>query len=137
MKKIAVSLVVVVIAAGGAVFLLSRNRSETAVVETSAPTAASDTSATPAASTGVTVKVGANGFEPNRITVRSGDTITFVASADFAVDSDPHPIHTSDTELNLQPIQAGQSVRTTVTKKGTFGIHNHHNPSQKATVIVK
>ncbi|HEY8108535.1 MAG TPA: hypothetical protein VIF43_00790 [Patescibacteria group bacterium] len=133
----ALSVVALVIVAGVVAYLLSQNRSETAVVETGAPTAAPTGSASPEASDIVTVRVGADGFEPDRITVKSGEEIVFVASSEFEVASEPHPVHTSNSELNMPPLQAGQTARATVTKKGTFGIHNHNDSSQKATVVVE
>lgn len=88
----------------------------------------------------VTVSFGANGFSPATVNVAAGDKITFVNNSEDAVQpsSDPHPVHTGNTQLNSKSLAKGQSFTTgALTKTGTFGMHNHFNPSQRLTVVVK
>lgn len=80
-----------------------------------------------------------NGFSPAAVTIKSGGTLTFVnkTSDTIQVDSDPHPEHTDDTDLNVGTIAPGQSKSVKVSKTGTFGIHNHLSPSVQGTVTVQ
>jgi hypothetical protein len=73
------------------------------------------------------------------VTVNSGGQLTVknTSSKPMQFDSDPHPIHTDDPELNIGPIAPGASATVTLTKKGTFGVHNHLDPTQKATITIK
>ena len=52
-------------------------------------------------------------------------------------DSDPHPIHTTNQELNVEIVEPGEVKTFTVTKTGTFGYHNHLNPSQTGKIIIE
>jgi hypothetical protein len=40
-------------------------------------------------------------------------------------------------DLNVGLVAAGQSKTFIVTKTGTFGFHNHLNPSQKASITIQ
>jgi plastocyanin len=105
------------------------------------PTASPGTSPTPspAAAEGTTTDVSASGFTTSPIKVTSGQTLTFVNKSDstIQVDSSPHPQHTDNPELNVGQIAPGASKSVTPVRKGTFGIHNHLNPSQQGSVIVE
>jgi plastocyanin len=80
-----------------------------------------------------------SGFSPATTTVKSGDSVTFTnkTSEQIQVDSDPHPVHTDDTDLNVGPIGPGSSKTVTLTKKGTFGIHNHLDPGDTAKITIQ
>jgi plastocyanin len=86
-----------------------------------------------------TITYGKNGFSPATTTVKSGDSVTFAnnSSEDIQVDSDPHPVHTDDTDLNVGMISPGQSQTVVLTKKGTFGFHNHLDPSDTASITIQ
>lgn len=102
------------------------------------PSPSLQASAQPAADS-ATITYGANGFEPAQTVVKSGARVTFVnqSSHEIQVDSDPHPVHTDDTDLNVGTIEPGQSKTATLTKKGTFGLHNHLDPSQTAQITIE
>jgi plastocyanin len=125
----------VVIVTGGA-FVLSKQQNDAAVVtplETLMPSA----SASPSLPAGqVTVRLTAAGFEPKEITVKVGQQIVFITDIKARISSDPHPVHTSNQELNLPATDPGESVTLTPTKTGTFGVHNHLDESQKMTINV-
>ena len=93
----------------------------------------------PQASATATIVYNDNGFSPAQTTVNAGQTITFTnqSSEQIQVDSDPHPVHTDDPQLNVGVIGAGQSKTVTVTTKGSFGIHNHLEPTVKAHVTIQ
>lgn len=80
-----------------------------------------------------------SGFSPQTVTVKAGDKILIKngSSAPMEFDSDPHPIHTDDPELNEGVIEPGASATITVNVKGTHGYHNHLDPSQTGTIIVE
>jgi plastocyanin len=84
-----------------------------------------------------------NEFSPHCITISSGTTIMYMNESDteLEVGADPHPIHTGDRELSngefVLTVQPGASASAVVSKVGTFGIHNHLNPSATATVIIQ
>jgi plastocyanin len=96
----------------------------------------------------VTVAYTDSGFSPKTVTVKKGDTVVFVdnASDAFRVASDPHPLHngypttggcvasTFDSCSNIAPGQSWPFVFDIV---GSWGYHNHLNPSEKGTVIVQ
>lgn len=51
--------------------------------------------------------------------------------------NNPHPIQTDDPDLNVEAIAPGKSITVILTKKGTFGFHNHLNPSDKAKITIQ
>lgn len=118
---------------------------------TSNSTAASNTPASAPTTTGnsststqpptvaASITYSASGFSPSSVTVNSGDTIAIVNSSSSQVQfqSDPHPTHTDDPELNVGVITPGQASMLKLTTKGTHGYHNHLNTSQTGTIIVK
>lgn len=86
-----------------------------------------------------TITYSDSGFSPSTVTVKSGDTVAIknTSSSDMQFDSDPHPVHTDDEELNAGPVTPGQTVTFTVTATGTYGYHNHLNPSDTGTIVIK
>lgn len=87
----------------------------------------------------VTIAFTGTGFTPATTTIRAGDTVQIINKSkqplDF--DSDPHPAHTDEPELNAGPVAPGKSTAITVTEKGRWGFHDHLNPSIHGTLIVK
>ncbi|HEX7260077.1 MAG TPA: cupredoxin domain-containing protein [Candidatus Saccharimonadia bacterium] len=90
-------------------------------------------------STVVTVNYDNNGFNPTTITIKSGQTLTFVNKTSSSIQpaSDPHPQHTENPELNVGNVSAGQSKSVTPKKTGTFGMHDHLNPSHTVAITVE
>ncbi len=80
-----------------------------------------------------------SGYSPKVITVKSGTTVTIKneSSRNMQFDSDPHPAHTTNEELNVEDVRPGQSQTFVVKRTGTFGYHNHLNASQTGTIIVQ
>jgi plastocyanin len=87
----------------------------------------------------IMVKLTNNGFEPNSITTRVGDKVIWTNSttSDATVNSDSHPIHDLYPFLNLGNFPPGKTVRVILREQGKFMYHNHLNPSQTGTIIVK
>jgi len=82
-------------------------------------------------------------FAPSCIRVPSGTVITYTnqSSDTLLVAIDPHPIHTGNKEVSngefTLAVAPGASATTTVTTKGTFGIHDHANFGARATIVVE
>lgn len=81
-----------------------------------------------------------SGFSPKTITIKKGTTVKFVNKSDNKMDvaSDPHPIHTNYPAFDQwKSSQKGQNEYDfTFEKVGSWGYHNHLNPSDTGTVIV-
>lgn len=81
-----------------------------------------------------------NGFSPQTITVKVGTPVTFVnqSSTGMWVASNPHPVHTDLPGFDeKQSVDSGGSYTYTFEKVGSWGFHNHRNPSDGGTVIVQ
>lgn len=79
------------------------------------------------------------GFSQSTITVKAGSAVTIKndSSRVLQFDSDPHPQHTDNPELNIGNVAPGQSKSFTVTKTGTHGFHNHANASHNGLLVVE
>jgi plastocyanin len=91
-------------------------------------------------STTVQVLITSSGFSPSTLTIKAGDTVTFINkdSNPHWPASDPHPTHTNYPGFDaLRPLKTGESYSFTFTKQGTWGYHDHLNPSLRGTIIVK
>lgn len=148
-KNILMSLVVAVLIGGGALVWFS-NRDNGHVTPSSTtqttqspendtssalqPTT-TDSTKTPAA----TITYSDSGFSPSKTTVKSGDVVKVVNNSTRALEfsSDPHPVHTKDTDLNQQTLRPGESQTFSVTKKGTFGFHDHLDATKTGTITIE
>lgn len=92
---------------------------------------------------GSTVTYSDSGFSPQSITVKSGESITWVnnSGSTMQVGSDPHPQHTINRELSSGQkeleLAPGESKTVQLTKTGTWGYHDHLKSSMTGTVIVE
>ena len=96
-------------------------------------------SSSQSASVAATITYTDNGFEPKQSTVKSGDTVRISnnTQSPMSLDSDPHPTHTIQPELNVGDVEPGQSKTFVITKVGTWGFHNHDNPSHTGSITVQ
>lgn len=80
-----------------------------------------------------------NGFSPTNLTIKAGSTVTWTNNSGqpATVNSDPHPTHTDYPPLNLGQFANGGTLSLTFTKPGTYGYHNHLNPSERGSIIVQ
>lgn len=87
----------------------------------------------------VTITLTKNGWSPETLTIKAGQVVTWVNTSghDATVNSDPHPTHTDYLPLNLGGFSNGQALSLAFPKKGTYGYHDHLNPRNKGTIIVK
>jgi plastocyanin len=144
-----VLIVLIVVLAGGWLFVSSRNQTNpTTSNETTTPTAETPIQ-TPAGSESTDsastteqnmVMISSSGFSPESLTVKVGDTVTWKNddTKPHTVNSDPHPAHTLFPELNeISAIRAGETKTHTFTKAGTFKYHDHLNPASTGTIVVE
>ena len=71
-------------------------------------------------------------MSPKDIVVSRGARVTFVNNDGVGHDmnSDPHPAHTSCTDMNVGNVAPGQSQQTDVLNIArTCGYHDHNQPS--------
>jgi plastocyanin len=111
----------------------------TAVTNTTIPTN-TNVVANTSTVTNTVVSMTRNGFEPSSLTIKSGDTVTFVNNDTRTRQpaSDPHPSHSGlagfDAEDGVPP---GGQYQFTFTRTGIFGFHDHLFSSLKGTVTVQ
>lgn len=141
--KNTILLVIVAIIIVLGIFLINKNNNKSDYQPTSSsqiPTMPISTNTSSSASNQYIVNYTDNGFSPASITVPKGATVMFNnnSSNPFWVASNPHPTHTDYPEFDAKKdISVGSSYDFTFTKTGTWGYHNHLNPSEGGTVIVQ
>ncbi|KKR82808.1 MAG: Plastocyanin [Candidatus Daviesbacteria bacterium GW2011_GWA2_40_9] len=145
-NKVMIGLIVIIILFAGSFFLLNKNNSTTPQSNSSqntqvlpSPTNAQTTSGAEPQQTQNVVTYTVSGFSPATLTVKAGTTVTWVnkSGSNFSLNSNPHPVHTDYPPLNIGITGDGQSKSLTFDKLGTYGYHNHLNPSDTGEVIVQ
>lgn len=98
---------------------------------------------TPGAS-GATITIANNSITPRSVTVRVGQSVTFVNNNGRAhnVSSDPHPTHTDCPAISaVGHLTSGQTRLTSaLTVARTCGFHDHDDPDNAAfrgTIVVR
>ena len=79
-------------------------------------------------------------FSPTAITVKKGTTVTWTntGSAKVWIASDPHPVHNGYPGFDSgTDLRAGESYSFTFDRPGSWGYHNHFNPTVRGSVIVE
>lgn len=143
-KKAIIAVVILVIVVAGATLWMLRKDPATTDTSTNNTPSTSDSNAnsssstTPSGSEAV-ITYSDSGYSPSSVTVKAGDKVIIknASSRSMQFDSDPHPVHTANPELNVGSVPPGQEMSFVVDTKGTFGYHNHLNASQKGTIIVE
>lgn len=136
--KVILGLVIVAIVVVGAIVVMrdnnnTNNQNGTGSQSSQTPNTSTDSTAA------ATVTYKDSGFEPTLSTIKAGQTIKLVNSSnsELQIASNPHPTHTDNTELNVGVIAKGDSRSVTLNSKGSWGFHNHLNPSNQARVDVQ
>ncbi len=135
-KFLTVVIVLVVVGGGALYYAWKKGVDKTASSVTTTNTENNTDNTAPVAAS---ISYDGNGFSPDSITVKSGDKVTIKNDSqnDLNFKSNPHPIHTDNTELNVGEVAPGESKTFTVTKVGTWGYHNHLSQTQQGTIIVQ
>lgn len=136
MKAAIIGIIALVVIVGGGYALLHKSSYKSPSVNSSQSQSSSSSSNQ---NTQNTISFDGNQFSPASITVKSGTTVTIknTSSQDLQMDSNPHPVHTDDTDLNVSLVSPGQSITFTVTKTGTFGYHDHLDPSIQGKITIE
>jgi plastocyanin len=79
-----------------------------------------------------TVAIRHRGFDPKRVTVQTGDTVTWKN-----VDRVRHQVVANSGAFASGLLAPGKSYSFTFTKTGTFRYHDGLHPARKGTVVVK
>lgn len=148
MQKAIIAIITVVIIGGGGYLVLHKNSDKDSNKSSSqssqSSTASSDNASqvstdNDSQSVAVTIGYADSGFSPSTVTVKSGDTVAIknTSSRSVQFDSDPHPDHTDDEDLNVGIVSPGRTATFKVTKTGSHGYHNHLNPDDTGTIIVQ
>lgn len=136
-KRIIIAVVAVAVIASGSIWYIIATSNKTAAPAASNSTSTNDTS--DSGTVASTITYDGNTFSVSNNKVASGATVKVVnnSSEDLDFDSDPHPTHTDNSELNEGDIAPGESKTFTLTKEGTWGFHNHLDASQKGEITVE
>ncbi len=147
MNKTLIAVVVVVIVAAAGYFILSANKSAapaTSQTQTQITPSSSEATQPTSSPSGTiaeenSVTLTSSGFSPATLTVKAGAKVTWTNKSGGAaiIASNPHPTHTDYPPLNLGTFQDGGTLSLTFNKAGTYGYHNHLDPSQTGTIVVK
>jgi len=134
-------LVIGAIILAGAAWLIYSNMSsgQPASTGTPAPGQTSTPEATVAGTPVATISYTDAGFSPKNVSVKSGDTIAITnnSSRTIQFNSNPHPTHADNNELNVGTIPPGETMKVKLTSKGTWGYHDHLNAVFGGTIVVQ
>jgi len=138
--KLVVIAVAVVVIAGGAIFVQNNTKEKTPSTSNNNSSSSSDDSSSTGdtAAAALTITYDGSTFNLSTDTIKVGETVkvTNNSSDELDFDSDPHPVTTDNTELNVGGIAPGESKTFTVHKTGTWGFHNHLDASQHGSFTV-
>lgn len=141
-KAVLIITVLAVIILGSIYFLRKSPSTSYPTQNTQSQTATTPTGSLPSGSpsaTQNTVTLTQSGFQPTSLSIKAGDTVTWInkSGVPATVNSNPHPTHTDYPPLNLGQFSDGSSLTLTFPTAGTYGYHNHLNPSETGTIIVR
>jgi len=116
----------------------SNNSSSSTSSQTSDSPDSSVSSTTNDTQVAMTITYDGSSFSESADSITAGQTVKVVNASNKTLDfdSDPHPVHTDNTELNAGDIEPGQSKTFIIDKKGTWGYHNHLDASQHGSITV-
>ena len=92
------------------------------------------------AATGLVIEFKDNRYNPQNISIKADQTITFKNTSDDLIwpASNIHPTHGIYPELDPQkPIKPGDSWRFTFTKIGVWKYHDHLNPQITGEITIE
>ena len=137
-NRIIVAVVAVIVVLGAAVVYAVINANKTAAPAASSSTSSSSSSSSTNQNIASVITYDGSTFSLSTGTVAGGSQVEIknASNSELDFDSDPHPTHTDEPELNQGNVAPGQSKTFTITKKGTWGFHNHLDPSQHGTITV-
>jgi plastocyanin len=138
MKTLIIAIVVIVVILGGWYFF--KHTAPVPSITPQRPGGTQSSGGNEPANSGNTVIYTDSGYSPATLTIKAGETVTFVnqSSDPMWTASNPHPIHTDYPGFDaLAGTLPGQSYSFTFTKTGHWGYHNHLNASKGGAIIVE
>lgn len=140
--KIAIAAAATLVIVGGVLVIASMKTNETSNPSAQSNTNTDSSKASDQTSTeeaDVTITYNGSTFALSASTVKSGGTVKVenTSTKNLNFESDPHPAHTNNEELNAGGIEPGKSTIFTLTTKGKWGFHNHLNASQHGELTVE
>lgn len=86
-----------------------------------------------------TVKITSSGFIPQNITIKKGESVTWINddTENHTVNSAPHPVHTIYPKLNIGAIKPADKASLSFPDSGSYKYHDHLNPSLIGSVTVE
>jgi len=130
-------LIVVVILALVVIFVFPKKTSKNVNVNTAVTNTNAVANVNVEIENGVYIKNAS--FTPSVLTVKVGDTVTWVNQDSFKhkIASDPHPTHTDLPELISGDLSEGQTYTFTFKEAGEFSYHDELNPIKKGIIKVQ
>ena len=142
-KLFVLFLLITVVLVGGYYIIQYGNKASTQTTQTHENTAKQ---------TGNTIEIIPSGFKPSTLTIKKGDTVTFVNKGSQAAwpASAVHPIHSAYDGTSLSEhcskgnsfdachgLSQGESYSFTFDKVGSWKYHDHLNPGHTGTIVVE
>jgi hypothetical protein len=148
MLKAIIAIVILGAAGAGAYVLMKDETPSDTSTNTSQQTATMSENQTPNGQTGTThppaepaatITYTNSGFEPSDSTIKSGQSVKVVNNSSQPLDfeSNVHPIHTDNSELNIGEISPGSSKTFRLTTVGEWGFHNHLDSGHSGHIHVQ
>lgn len=137
--KILIAIVAVAVVAAATILLMPKNQSDKQKASSDGSSSSKSTDSATPSEADVTITYNGTNFSLSATTVKSGGTVKVVneSTKNLEFDSDPHPAHTNNPELNAGGIAPGKSTVFTLEKKGKWGFHNHLNSGQRGELTVE
>lgn len=142
-RNIVIGIVVVLLVLVGWYYIQSQKPKapQTPAPQAQPETTPATTSASPAEEVEKNVvKISSSGFAPQNITIKVGESVTWVNedSEDHQVQSAVHPTHQLYPPLNsVGLIKSGEKKSLSFPEAGTYKYHDHLNPSLTGSVTVQ
>lgn len=133
MKKILLVLLALVLVGGGIYWFVTKGDSTKEATKETKKLTTSDVI------TKVLITYTDDGFVPSEYISGVGASLTVQndSSSDVDFESDDHPTHTKNSELNVGTVKSGESKTIKLTEKGEWGFHNHLNSSHTGKITVE
>ena len=139
MKSAIIGVIALIVLVGGGYLLTHKSSNKPAPTSSSQTQTSNTPASTPSQTNPNTITFDGTQFSPASLTVKAGSTVTIknTSSQDLQMDSNPHPVHTDDPDLNVGLVAAGQSQTFTVHQTGTFGYHDHFQPGIQGRITIE
>lgn len=134
MKKVLMVLLALVLVGGGVYWFVIRDSSGGAVEKKT-----TETLTTSEVITKALITYTDDGFVPDTYIAGIGASLTVQndSTSDLDFESNNHPTHTKNSELNVGTVKAGENKTVKLTKEGEWGFHNHLNSAHTGTITVE